>query len=303
MHYDVEDPNERTTMTTFDLAIAQSLYDSNDRFPVDFDDAWVWCGYSNKANALKKLIAIGFDEGTDFTVHHFGGTEALDVSAFEAYQRKDKYHLSIDCFKSYGMMAQTEAGKQVRRYFLQCEKLAKESTQTIAALQSQVKGLNALLQAKPKTVVQREVVKRVAPADTVQKFRCEASRVWADFGPHDPVVAKSIVAGLMAATDKFLQEYCDEKLEIAVIKVATAIEKAPEIYATPADHLTALGFSNPKQLSARVAKTAKAYCKREGLAIIKRPSTNKGAFNKYPLSSILFAVALKGLKVEGASNA
>lgn len=290
-------------MTTFDLTIAQSLYDSNDRFPVDFDDAWVWCGYSNKANALKKLIAIGFDEGTDFTVHHFGGTEALDVSAFEAYQRKDKYHLSIDCFKSYGMMAQTKAGKQVRRYFLQCEKIAKESTQTIAALQAQVKGLNALLQAKPKTVVQREVVKRVAPADTVQKFRCEANRVWADYGPHDPIAAKSIVAGLMAATDKFLQEYCDEKLEIAGTKVATAVEKTPEVYATVPDHLEALGFDNPKAIAATMGQSVAAYCKREGLTIVKGRPTNARSTNKYPLSSILFAVALKGLKVGGVSNA
>lgn len=286
-------------MTTFDLTTAQSLYDSNDRFPVDFDEAWKWLGYARKDSALRSFLTMGFEFKTDFAILHIN----VEYSDRSVGQPSSDYRLTVDCLKTFAMMAKTKAGQQVRRYFLQCEKLAKESTQTIAALQAQIKGLNALLQAKPKTVIQREIVKRVAPADTVQKFRCEASRVWADFGPHDPVAAKSIVAGLMAATDKFLQEYCDERLETASLKVTAIAATEPGTYATPANHLAALGFKDPKSLASKVGQSAAAFCKREGLTIVKRPSTNKGAFNEYPLSSILFALAQKGLTVGGTSNA
>lgn len=283
-------------MTTFDLTIAQSLHDSNDRFPVDLDDAWVWIGYAQKKNSLAALLSNEFDEGIDFKAF-------AETKASESGQNLSKYFLSVDCFKTLAMLARTKFGKQIRRYFLQCEKLAKESAQTIAALQTQVKGLNALLKVKPKTIIQREVVKRVAPADTVQKFRCEASRVWVDLGPHDPVLAKSVVAKLMAATDKFLQEYCDEEIKSVDLKVTTIAAAKPETYATVPDHLEALGFDNPKAIAATMGQSVAAYCKREGLTIVKGRSTNAGSTNKYPLSSILFAVALKGLKVGGASNA
>ena len=286
-------------MTTFDMTIAQSLYDSNDRFPVDFDDAWKWLGYGRKDNALRGFLLNGFDEGVDFVVSLFKEENSEPSEG----RPSDDYRLTVDCLKTFAMMAKTEAGKQVRRYFLQCEKLAKESAKTIDALQAQVKGLNVLLQAKPKTTVQREVVKRVAPADTVQKLRCEANRVWADFGPHDPIAAKSIVARLLTATDRFLQEYCEEKIEVASLEAMAIVEKEPETYATVPDHLEALGFKNPKAIAATMGQSVAAYCKREGLTIIKGRPTNARSTNKYPLSSILFALALKGLTAGGSGNA
>jgi len=38
---------------------------SGEAFPVDFDHAWAWMGYSNKANALKRLKRA-FKENTDY---------------------------------------------------------------------------------------------------------------------------------------------------------------------------------------------------------------------------------------------
>ena len=35
--------------------------------------------------------------------------------------------LTIDCFKSFGMMAGTEKGKEIRRYFLMCERQLKQT--------------------------------------------------------------------------------------------------------------------------------------------------------------------------------
>lgn len=56
------------------------------------------------------------------------------------------YMLTIDCFKEMGMLAKTEKGKEIRRYFLECEKLAKTQQPAIT-----VEMFNVLL-----TEVQRQ---------------------------------------------------------------------------------------------------------------------------------------------------
>lgn len=55
-------------MNTFTLATAQSLVNSEDNFPVNFDNAWGWLGYSAKDKAKRKFLNCGFIEGTDFTL-------------------------------------------------------------------------------------------------------------------------------------------------------------------------------------------------------------------------------------------
>lgn len=45
-------------------------------------------------------------------------------------QNREDIRLSIDCLKSLGMMAETEKGKEIRHYFLECERIAKQSVVT-----------------------------------------------------------------------------------------------------------------------------------------------------------------------------
>ena len=80
-------------MTTFDLTIAQSLYDSSDRFPVDFDDAWVWLGYSRKDNALRAFLSMEFEAETDFAILliNEGNSEASEG------RPSQDYRLTVDC--------------------------------------------------------------------------------------------------------------------------------------------------------------------------------------------------------------
>jgi hypothetical protein len=52
----------------FSLELAKQLYDSTERFPIDFDDAWVWLEYSRKDNAKASFMKCGFVEGIDFQV-------------------------------------------------------------------------------------------------------------------------------------------------------------------------------------------------------------------------------------------
>lgn len=94
-----------------DLAIA--LVQSEDQFPVDFDNAWQWLGYSTKQMARKKLVN-NFDQDLDFLIKGLKSPTGGRSSEYIV--------LTVDCFKSLGMMAGTSKGRQIRRYFLDCER-------------------------------------------------------------------------------------------------------------------------------------------------------------------------------------
>lgn len=72
------------------------------------------------ANWMKARIEkFGFTEGEDYVVDKFvnnpqGGRPTLD------------YHLSIDMAKELAMVENNDKGREVRRYFIECERRAKE---------------------------------------------------------------------------------------------------------------------------------------------------------------------------------
>jgi len=114
------------TMIDFNTETAIALLDSTNEFPVDFDDAWQWLGYATKQKAEKKLKQ-NFEEGIDFL------TKGLKSST--GGRPSELIALTVDCFKSLGMTAGTEQGKQIRKYFLECEKLAKQKPDALTELQ------------------------------------------------------------------------------------------------------------------------------------------------------------------------
>ncbi|MDZ7950089.1 hypothetical protein [Nostoc sp. DedQUE09] len=108
---------------TFDQSLALSLYQSDEQFPIDLDNAWQWLGYSRKDKCLE-AINSRLDKEIDFSTirgKSTGGRPKQDI------------RLSIEGFKLLGMMAGTEQGKAIRKYFLECERIAK----TLAIQKSQ----------------------------------------------------------------------------------------------------------------------------------------------------------------------
>lgn len=88
---------------------------SEEKFSVDFEAAWQWVGYSTKGNA-KRVLEANFSKGTDFEV-------LIRTDKNPEGGRPGEYiRLSTDCFKSFCMMSGTQRGKEVRAYFLDCEK-------------------------------------------------------------------------------------------------------------------------------------------------------------------------------------
>lgn len=99
----------------FSFELAFALYQSDEEFPVDLDDAWVWIGYTEKRNAKDTLFSA-FEEGIDFSRSR--------TKSPSGGRPSDCFMLAVDCFKQMGMMARTTKGRQIRLHFLECEKIA-----------------------------------------------------------------------------------------------------------------------------------------------------------------------------------
>jgi phage anti-repressor protein len=109
-------------MTDFTPDLAFSLFkaQSSEDYPVNFEDAFPWLGYSRKDHAKRSFLACGFIEGVDFRILKI--RETRPDGSFSHYW--EYIRMTVDCFKTWGMMAGTQKGKEVRRYFLDCEKIA-----------------------------------------------------------------------------------------------------------------------------------------------------------------------------------
>jgi phage anti-repressor protein len=106
----------------FSHEIALALVRSEAKFPVNFDDAWQWIGYSTKQKAKDKLTR-NFEAGTDYILNQM--VKVQNEGGKSVSRPYEEIRLTIDCLKAFGMMAGTEKGKEIRRYFLECERRLK----------------------------------------------------------------------------------------------------------------------------------------------------------------------------------
>jgi phage anti-repressor protein len=122
-------------------------------FPVDFDQAWQWLGYTRKDNAKESFTGLGFVEGMDFS--------SFTRKTPQGGRPSESIQLTVDCFKSWGMMAGTEKGKEIRKYFLECERIAVAATSNSQPLPDRYPEVAVKSVAESIATVQR----LVAPID------------------------------------------------------------------------------------------------------------------------------------------
>jgi len=101
-------------------ALVGEILHSDNPFPVLFCKALKWLGYSRKDHA-KTALTSNFVADLDYTVEV--------APAVGRGRPSEIIRLTVDCFKALGMMAGTEKGREVRRYFLECERQLKEVRQ------------------------------------------------------------------------------------------------------------------------------------------------------------------------------
>jgi hypothetical protein len=141
----------------FTLELAQQLHDSNQI--VDFDWAWQVLGYSRKDNA-KRMLTGYFEAKFDYFVQlPEESPEALPHDIFLTSEENskpgrptEKIYLTVECFKEMGMLAKSEEGRQIRKYFLTCEAIAKQSVKVIPQLQQNFAHLNQVIEQQGKAI-------------------------------------------------------------------------------------------------------------------------------------------------------
>lgn len=111
-------------MSEFTLSTALSISTSSEDFPVNFDAAWRWIGYKAKRNA-KEVLMNNFEEGVDFL--------RLTTKSPTGGRPSESIMLTKNTFKELSMIAGTDKGKEIRRYFLNCEKQLKQVSTRLEA--------------------------------------------------------------------------------------------------------------------------------------------------------------------------
>jgi phage anti-repressor protein len=125
----------------FNQELAMQLIESTEDFPVDFDVAWQWIEYSRKDSAKRHFLQSNFLKGIDYNIFH------TTVENSNGGRPTENILLSVECFKMWCMMANTQQGLLVRKYFLECEKIAKQKVYSLSPgeiLMMQAKAIMAL---------------------------------------------------------------------------------------------------------------------------------------------------------------
>ncbi|NJO93397.1 MAG: hypothetical protein HC820_01725 [Hydrococcus sp. RM1_1_31] len=125
----------------FSHELALSLLESSDLYPINFDEAWKWIDYSTKQKARNKLTN-NFEPEIDYTVL----LNQMGKQNGRGGHNREQIRLTIDCFKSLAMMAGTSKGKEVRQYFLKCERIAKQAVEIIPAQTQELERLKLELE-------------------------------------------------------------------------------------------------------------------------------------------------------------
>lgn len=116
-------------------------------FPVPFEAAWRMAEYSTKASAKRELKSL--KKGKQFS------TEMLKTPG--GGRSSELIQLSVDGFKHFCLMADTDAGESVRQYFIDAEKKWKIVQQIAPQVASEVEILHLKLE-----IAKQEAIAEVA---------------------------------------------------------------------------------------------------------------------------------------------
>ncbi|MCC5631710.1 phage antirepressor KilAC domain-containing protein [Nostoc sphaeroides CHAB 2801] len=109
-------------MSDLNLSVRSQIknaVESEVEFSVNFDDAWQWLEYSTKGNA-KRVLTDNFEKTIDYLV------VINSDKNLSGGRPTEEMHLTADCFKQLAMLSGTPKGKEVRLYFIACERELKE---------------------------------------------------------------------------------------------------------------------------------------------------------------------------------
>jgi len=150
-------------------------YDKNIDFVVDLDDVWKWLGFTQKVSAIR-VLEKNFTSNIDYKTALQLSKASLEHSVKQnGGQNKQTILLTIKCFKSLCLKAQTKKASEIHEYYMKLEEtlheIVEEETDELK-LQLEQKD-NIILEIKQTTEQEKQVFKKekqqaVEQAITVQ---------------------------------------------------------------------------------------------------------------------------------------
>ena len=143
-------------------------YDKNIDFCVDLDEVWEWLGFKQKINAkmlLEKHFKLDIDYKSDFVI-----TKAL-LAKQNGGQNKQTILLTIKCFKSLCLKAQTKKSSEIHEYYMKLEEVLQEIVEEETdELRIQLEQKETIILEKDTTIIniKKEKQKAVEQAIVVQ---------------------------------------------------------------------------------------------------------------------------------------
>jgi phage anti-repressor protein len=101
-------------------------YDKNIDFVVDLDDIWKWLGFTQKVSAIR-VLEKNFNLNLDYkTALQFGKASLETHIKQNGGQNKQTILLTIKCFKSLCLKAQTKKASEIHEYYIKLEETLHE---------------------------------------------------------------------------------------------------------------------------------------------------------------------------------
>jgi hypothetical protein len=140
-------------------------YDKNIDFVIDLDNVWKWLGFKQKIDA-KRLLEKHFTINLDYKNLALGETKAssenknLASQVGEAVSKDEKWGghnkqtvmLTIKCFKSLCMKAQTKKASEIHEYYMKMEEVLQQT------IEEETDELRLQLEQKENIILEKENV-------------------------------------------------------------------------------------------------------------------------------------------------
>ena len=124
-------------------------YDKNIDFVVDLDEVWKWLGFSQKIDC-KRLIEKHFKLDVDYKNLALGSPKASLDKEKHGGQNKQTILLTIKCFKSLCLKAQTKKASEIHEYYMKLEEVLHE------IVEEETDELRVQLEQKENTILEKD---------------------------------------------------------------------------------------------------------------------------------------------------
>jgi phage anti-repressor protein len=177
------------------LYIYMNYHPTND-YPINLENIFKMIGFANKGNAMK-TIKSNFTKDEDYKTLLFPMEKQKHTDETRGGHNKENIMLNVDTFKNLCMLAKTDRGKQIRKYYVKLEnihnkiikeeiehhKLLLEEKETVLQETSkQLENKDKLLEEKDTIITNNEHVKKVEKHKfLIEKFKNNCKNASVDF--------------------------------------------------------------------------------------------------------------------------